>query len=66
MAIFLGYGLAIGCVGALLGLALAASVVYRINEIQDFLTEYFNFTMWDPSVYYFDQVPSQLDSLRSQ
>jgi len=61
MAIFLGYGLAIGCVGALLGLALAAAVVYHINEIQDFMTEYFNFTMWDPSVYYFDQVPSQLD-----
>lgn len=62
MSIFLGYGLAIGCVGSAAGLALAATVVYRINEIQDFLTEHFNFTMWDPTIYYFDQVPSQLDA----
>ena len=61
MTIFLGYGLAIGCVGAGLGSALAAVVVYRINEIQDLLTKYFNFTMWDPTVYYFDRVPSQFD-----
>ncbi len=62
-SIFLGYGLAIGCVGAGLGMALAAAVVYNINEIQDFLTEHANFTMWDPSVYYFDKVPSQLDPI---
>jgi len=61
MSIFLGYGLAIGCLGAGLGLALAWAVVTHINQIQDFLTEYFHFTMWDPTVYYFDQVPSRLD-----
>ena len=61
MSIFLGYGLAIGCVGAFSGLAAAAAVVYHINEIQEFLTRHFHFTMWDPSVYYFDKVPSQLN-----
>ncbi len=65
MSIFLGYGLVIGCLGAGLGTALAAAIVYHINEIQDFLTVYFNFTMWDPSVYYFDKVPSRLDPLET-
>ncbi len=62
MSIFLGYGLAVGCIGAGVGLALAASVVYNINKIQDFLTQRFNFTMWDPTIYYFDKVPSQFDT----
>ena len=63
MAIFLGYGLAIGCIGAALGLAIGAAVVYHLNEIQDFLTKHFNFTVWDPTLYYFDKVPTQLDPI---
>lgn len=63
MTIFLGYGLAIGCLGAVMGLGLAAAVVYNINEIQELLTEYFHFTMWDRKQYYFDKVPSQLDAM---
>ncbi len=35
--LFLGYGLAIGIVGALVGLALAYTIVTNLNEIQDFL-----------------------------
>ncbi len=63
VSIFLGYGLTIGCLGATLGVVLAAVVVYNLNPIQDFLTQQFNFTMWDPTIYYFDKVPSQLDPL---
>ncbi|MCX5662322.1 MAG: FtsX-like permease family protein [Planctomycetota bacterium] len=61
MSIFLGYGLAIGIVGAAMGLGLAASIVWNINEIQDKLFEWFGFKMWDPSIYYFDKIPSRLD-----
>lgn len=60
-AIFLGYGLAIGVVGALLGWALAAAVVLNINEIQDKLTLWFGVTVWNPEVYYFDKIPSHLN-----
>ncbi len=61
MSIFLGYGLAIGTLGAGLGLALAASVVWNLNEIQDLLFKLFGFKMWDPRIYYFDKIPSKLN-----
>jgi lipoprotein-releasing system permease protein len=60
-SIFLGYGLAIGVIGTLLGLVLAASIVWNINEIQNILFELFKFKMWDPRIYYFDQIPARLN-----
>lgn len=38
-SLFLGYGLAIGVVGAIAGFALAAAVIGNINAIQDWLAE---------------------------
>jgi len=61
LLIFLGYGLAIGVVGALLGLAAAAGVVWNINAIQDFLSATIGFEVWNPQIYYFDRVPAELD-----
>jgi len=60
-SIFLGYGLAIGLIGTVLGVALAASIVWNINEIQELLFKLFGFKMWDPRVYYFDRIPARLD-----
>ncbi len=61
VVIFLGYGTAVGVIGAALGLSLASAVVYNINEIQDWLTHMFGFTMWDPKIYFFDKIPARLD-----
>jgi lipoprotein-releasing system permease protein len=44
-----------------LGVALAASIVWNINEIQELLFKLFGFKMWDPRVYYFDRIPARLD-----
>ena len=63
VAIFLGYGTTVGIIGAGLGLILAAAVVYNINEIQDWLTRTFGFTMWDPKIYFFDKIPARLDAI---
>lgn len=60
-SIFLGYGLSVGIIGSLLGLALAASIVLNLNEIQDMLFAWFGFKMWNPQIYYFDRIPSELD-----
>lgn len=60
-SIFLGYGLVIGIIGAMLGAALASIVVFNINEIQDFLARTVGFEMWNAQTYYFDRIPSQLN-----
>lgn len=60
-SIFLGYGLAVGVIGSLAGLALAAIIVRNLNEIQDALFHWFGFKMWDPRVYYFDRIPGSLN-----
>lgn len=61
--VFLGYALVVGIIGASIGLALAAVVVWNLNEIQDLLAAWTGFKMWDPKIYYFDRIPSRLDRL---
>ena len=63
--IFLGYGLAVGVVGASSGLTLAITIVYNLNELQDFLDTWFGWRMWNPQTYYFDQIPEQIDPLEA-
>jgi len=60
--IYLGYGLAVGLVGAGLGFFLGAGVVWNLNEIQDLLFRLTEFKMWDPRIYYFDRIPNQVDA----
>jgi lipoprotein-releasing system permease protein len=55
--LFLGYGLAIGVVGAGAGLVLAVAVVTHLNEIQALLEQWFGWRMWDPQTYFFDRIP---------
>jgi len=59
--IFLGYGLAIGIIGALTGVALAVAIVYNLNEIQSLLEQWFGLSIWNAQVYYFDQIPEHID-----
>ncbi|MEQ9455449.1 MAG: FtsX-like permease family protein [Phycisphaeraceae bacterium] len=59
--IFLGYGLAIGTVGAALGFALGASIVINLNEIQDVIYALSGWRMWDPQTYFFDSIPNKIN-----
>ncbi len=62
VSIFLSYGLALGVLGAALGLVLAALVVNNLNEIQEFLTSVLGIRrLWDPQLYYFERIPGRLD-----
>lgn len=59
--LWLRYGAAIGFVGAAVGVTAGFFVVRNINGIHDWLGETFNFVIWDPAVYYFAEIPSDMD-----
>ncbi len=64
-SVWLGYGVAIGVVGALLGGALAWVIVSNINDIHDWLGEHLGLYVWDPSVYVFKEIPRHIDPVHA-
>ncbi len=65
--IFLSYGAAVGVVGGALGALFGTLFVRNINEVQALLAVAGekmglgrSLVVWDPSVYTFDQIPSQV------
>lgn len=60
--IFLGYGLLLGVVGAGFGSALGVWITNHLNEISDFLAEVMGQKIFNPEVYYFDKIPTDLQA----
>jgi lipoprotein-releasing system permease protein len=58
--IFLGYGLAIGVVGAGLGLLLSWLLVRNINEIHTAMGKFLGVQVWNPEIYLFDKIPNTM------
>ncbi|MFM9024093.1 MAG: ABC transporter permease [Planctomycetaceae bacterium] len=56
--IFLGYGLALGLVGAGAGLALGLAIVWNINRIRAGVEWFTGQRVFDPSIYYFFKIPT--------
>jgi lipoprotein-releasing system permease protein len=59
--IFLGYGLAIGIVGASLGILVSYLLVSNINLIHSKLGDVLGIQIWNPEVYLFDQIPNEMN-----
>jgi lipoprotein-releasing system permease protein len=62
MKIFLGYGLLLGAVGAGLGTLLGVLLTVHINEVEQFLSRLTGQDIFPRSVYYFDKIPTDLQS----
>ncbi len=60
-AIFLGYGLIIGVIGAGVGLLGAYCLVHNINEIHGWMSRVLGITIWNPEVYAFDTIPNTMN-----
>lgn len=58
MGIFLSYGLCLGIVGACVGMGLGLLFIQYINEIADFVGWVLGQPVFDPSVYFFDKIPT--------
>ncbi len=61
MSIFVQYGVGLGIVGAGIGLVLGLLFVRFINEIADALAWVTGRELFDPTVYYFQAIPTLLD-----
>lgn len=61
MGIFLGYGLSLGIVGASVGLGIGLLFVRYINEIADLLGRVTGQPVFDPSIYYFQKIPTIIE-----
>jgi lipoprotein-releasing system permease protein len=60
-AVWLAYGAAIGLLGSVFGGVLAFLIVDNINAIHDWMGESLGLYVWDPSVYVFKRIPSEID-----
>ncbi|MEM9066549.1 MAG: FtsX-like permease family protein [Planctomycetota bacterium] len=62
--LWLRYGAAIGITGCVLGMILSYMVVTNINPIHDWLGAALGLQVWDPSVYYFTEIPNHFDPVK--
>jgi len=58
MGIFLSYGLLLGIVGSGVGLVMGLLVEQNINAIADLISRITGQPIFDPSVYYFNEIPT--------
>lgn len=63
--LFLRYGLTIGVVGSIAGGSLAWAIVTNINPIHEWMGRALGLTIWDPSVYYFTEIPSEVEPTKA-
>lgn len=61
MQIFLSYGLLLGLVGATLGTALGVALTVNLNPVEKFLTYITGRQIFDPSIYYFTDIPTHIE-----
>lgn len=58
MSIFLGYGLSLGTVGTGVGILMGLIFVWNINSIADFVQFITGTEVYDPMIYFFDEIPT--------
>jgi len=63
MSIFLSYGLSLGCIGSGVGMILGLLFVYFINEIAAALEWVSGHEVFDPTIYYFQEIPTIVSPL---
>lgn len=60
MSIFLGYGLLLGTLGALLGTGLGVALTNNINAVERFVSGLTGHEVFNRDVYYFSEIPTEI------
>ncbi len=60
MKIFLGYGLLLGVVGAILGSAMGVTLTLNLNDVEHWLGKITCHDIFPRDVYYFDRIPTDI------
>ncbi|MEZ6129531.1 MAG: FtsX-like permease family protein [Planctomycetaceae bacterium] len=63
MSIFLSYGVGLGVVGSAAGVAIGILFIRFINEIEDVLSWITGRKVFDPDIYYFNEIPTKMSTL---
>jgi lipoprotein-releasing system permease protein len=61
MNIFLGYGLLLGIVGAVVGSGVGLLITFKLNEIEKTISHYTGEDIFPRDIYYFSQIPTHVD-----
>jgi lipoprotein-releasing system permease protein len=62
LQIFLGYGLLLGVIGALLGTGAGLELTWHINDIEKALSHYTGTDIFPRDIYYFDVIPTDIQA----
>lgn len=61
VAVFEGFAVLTGLIGALLGMAGGGLFLWRINAIENWLYKHYGWQLWDRTVYAIGEIPSRVD-----
>lgn len=61
MSVFVGYGLALGLVGCVLGAIAGIWITLNINPIEQAVKRWTGFELFPRDIYYFQEIPARLD-----
>lgn len=59
--VFIMLGFLIGIIGTFFGVAAGLGVVYKLDKIEQFVSDVFGYKLFPPDIYYFDKIPTQID-----
>ncbi len=60
MRIFFGLSLAVGIIGAVLGVGLGIVIAANVNEILNVITDYTGWELYPTDTFYYDKIPSEI------
>jgi lipoprotein-releasing system permease protein len=63
LGVFLAYGLSLGIVGSGAGLLIGLALVANVNRVADALAKLLGHEVFDPSIYYFHEIPTIVEPL---